>query len=483
MNRNNVFNISKDCFPPATLCHNCKRKCRAEVTKSSKSSKDYKRCSGCHLLTYCDKDCQLEHWEAIHKNHCKLLSGKKVVANVEKHAKSCQHCVLQQKSNTARLLSSNSSDAICHINEVISTMQLKLGQLFGFHAPGKLCNCRSTKAACQLPFKLGEVFGQYLDENIGLDLMLAHAMKLLYAMCFKDQGRPNFKTLNQLWRDVVFSRLQLWYDFIVYGTAKGEDGHEQAMIDQVLSLKDIYGVTNPWWRALEFTVTFIESSCQQLRSTFYESRSLEDQRFRTVRLIRHYELAQLRNKQNATEKRTWNQFTFWPTLVNGSLEIVFLEGAQCHSCLAPLSGLARTMSASDGFEDRDKSRPAILPAIGEKGALMAWCPVLLSPTCLARFYQTMASLQSEDHKKENYTEQLKLFLCETRTCDLCLNYSLFSHRCSGCLAAQYCSAQCQQKDLNFHKTVCSKWAKDKSRKIMGGEKQKKYFKSNVVVVN
>jgi len=467
--------ISKDCFPPASVCHNCKRKCRYEVTNAHKYEKEYKRCSGCHLLTYCDKDCQLEHWQTVHKNHCKLLSGKKVVANSEQHEKSCQLCLLQQKSGTAQLASSTSPLSVCHIDSVITTMKSKFGELFGLHAAGKSCNC-GTKVACQLPFPLGEVFGQYLDENTGLDLMMAHGLKLLYAMSYKDQGHRNFKTFTRLWVDIVFSRLELWYHFIVDGKVKGENENAQNLSEKVLCLKEICGATNPWWKALELTVSMIESTCLQLRGAFYESRSVQDPRFKTLKLVRDFEQSQAQNKLIVTEKNMWKQFTFWPTCVNGSLEIIFPEGSQCASCQVPLTGPARAL----GDDDTDRTRPIFVMAVGQNGTLMTWCSILTNPMCLARFYQELCIFR---HEKKNYKEELKLFLCETRTCDLCLNYSLFSHRCSGCLAAQYCSTQCQQKDLNFHKTVCSKWAKDKSRKIIGGERQKKFFKSNVVVMD
>ena len=74
-------------------------------------------------------------------------------------------------------------------------------------------------------------------------------------------------------------------------------------------------------------------------------------------------------------------------------------------------------------------------------------------------------------------EEQKLFISETRFCDLCLKGSLSSHRCSACLAAQYCSTKCQEEDLNFHKSVCSFWAQDKSKRIIGKGKQKKHMKN------
>ena len=71
----------------------------------------------------------------------------------------------------------------------------------------------------------------------------------------------------------------------------------------------------------------------------------------------------------------------------------------------------------------------------------------------------------------------ELFAIEGRECDFCLKLSLSSHRCSSCLATQYCSTFCQKEDLEFHNSVCATWAKDESRRIGGKGKQKDYMKN------
>merc|ERR1719187_3175510 len=34
-------------------------------------------------MSYCDKDCQAEHWNKVHRFHCKFLSGEKPVAGTK----------------------------------------------------------------------------------------------------------------------------------------------------------------------------------------------------------------------------------------------------------------------------------------------------------------------------------------------------------------------------------------------------------------
>merc|ERR1719187_2828186 len=54
-------------------------------------------------MTYCDKDCQAEHWEKVHRFHCKFLSGEKAVAGTEHRKENCQMCQ-EEKKTKAKLL-------------------------------------------------------------------------------------------------------------------------------------------------------------------------------------------------------------------------------------------------------------------------------------------------------------------------------------------------------------------------------------------
>lgn len=36
---------------------------------------EIKRCSNCHTVVYCSKECQKKHWKEDHKDKCKLLSS------------------------------------------------------------------------------------------------------------------------------------------------------------------------------------------------------------------------------------------------------------------------------------------------------------------------------------------------------------------------------------------------------------------------
>ena len=59
------------------------------------SSKDpLQRCSKCKVAYYCDRDCQTEHWEKVHKEKCKFLrKEKRMKVGVHRHQEeSCTAC-------------------------------------------------------------------------------------------------------------------------------------------------------------------------------------------------------------------------------------------------------------------------------------------------------------------------------------------------------------------------------------------------------
>ena len=157
--------------------------------------------------------------------------------------------------------------------------------------------------------------------------------------------------------------------------------------------------------------------------------------------------------------------------MNGSLAILLPPGSRCQNCFTQLCGEVAIT--------RKNFLPSLIPDVGNDGALMASCPVSKNPSCVANCLSknVVCQMQSDEDLWKKVLQEIHLFEIESRECDFCLKSSLSSHRCSSCLTVQYCSTVCQNKDLDFHKTVCSTWAKDKSRRIIDREKQRNYWKS------
>jgi len=451
--------ITKECFPPANVCHNCWRKSRDGITEKSEQKKDYKRCTGCHLLTYCDKHCQTEHWQKVHKKHCRYLSGKKQVINSQHKEGSCTLCIQEEKVSDSEITSLNSPKTFCHIEPVIFCLKMYLGQKFDFHKEGKTCAC-VKEFACELPFPLGEITGQFV--GVGLEEMVAHAQKLMIAIKTKDN-----RLENDLSQRLNNFRADLWCSLLVHGYLT-QFGSAKYLSDPVSDLKGHFGSNNAWRKAVQISIDVIDKLKNGIAFGTVDLSSLDAPRFSNLK--KAYDIAQseLKNTSFVSENNLWSKFKFWPTLTEKSLVLLLPNGTSCQSCGIELSG---QVTVSKDEESLDTTRSVFLPEIGKNGQVTALCSLDKNPTCKSVY---------DSNKLEGLNdvkEEIKIFFSESRNCDLCFKSSLFTHRCSECKAAQYCSTLCQGEDLSFHKTVCQNWAKDPSRKIISGKKQKKIFKA------
>jgi len=466
--------ITKDCFPPATECHNCLMKVSSHVKKKPTDVKDFKRCGSCHLLNYCDTDCQRDHWIKVHKHHCRFLSGKVQVKNNEHDAATCALCIEERESSSTQLRSANSPKTSCNIEKDAIAMKKMLGRLFGFHDEEKKGHC-SLEFPCELPFPLGEVSDQYVEKDTaGLDIMLAHALKIINVMFIKAQEKDDRIALNKSWNSIIFIRSELWYSILISGIPRIMSSKH--LSEQVANLTTIYRPSNPWWKSLKFTVDFVVRTDLSLDSNSYDFHSLEDVRFQKMKLLQDYRQSQLQN-QAKVSKEMWPNFLLWPKFANGFLSLLLPPSTRCHSCHDELGGEV----AVTPQEANAKSLPLLILYAGENGALLACCATTKNPNC----WKDCASknvevcMQSDEDKWKEFVKEYEIFAIESRDCDLCLKSSLSSHRCSACRSVQYCSTVCQKKDLKFHKTVCATWAKDKSRRIKDKDGQMDHWKSFV----
>jgi len=459
--------ISKECFPPAQECANCDRKYRYGLI-SKAESKELQRCAGCHLLAYCDKDCQREHWIKVHKDHCKYLSGKKIMENSLHVADSCSSCIEARKTRRSELFSCDSPKAVCHSETAILVMKQTLGSLFKFHREGKRCNCLTIASACELPFPLGEVSGQYV--GTGLDEMLAHAFKLLITMKLKggmDESKQE-KVANLL-GSVIVIRANLWREILIRGNEVAFDGFSKKQLD----LKSEYGSGNAWWEAVSFTMDFIQQINTALAYNLFAINTdiLKDSRFLNFKLVQLYYEAQRRNIKFISQNNLWIKFKLWPVVSEDSMKIILPDQVRCSVCKASLSGPISFL------QQEDNPFPILTSSFGEVEGLVACCPLL---SCVTICYNRNTIFRMKrDNRLETLLEEKALLISTGRICDFCLKQSLSCHRCSECCAAQYCSTSCQNQDLDFHKTVCKAWSKDESRKLISGRKQRKIYKSRV----
>jgi len=103
-----------------------------------------KRCAACKLVSYCSRICQLEHWNKVHKKHCKYLAGTKVRDKVGHLPNLCPKCKIVQGLNKQEVLlelsnrNLNSEVFPCmfvtevgSLNKIPSSQQPVLGEISG----------------------------------------------------------------------------------------------------------------------------------------------------------------------------------------------------------------------------------------------------------------------------------------------------------------------------------------------------------------
>jgi len=106
------------------------------------------RCPICNILLYCSKECQKEHWEKVHKYHCKYLSGRSVQSDISHEPSVCRYCLKEAKVGERKMRSTNHhlgcpwnmSNVVGNINDVC----VRVGEL-----------------SFPSPFQLGEITGNY----------------------------------------------------------------------------------------------------------------------------------------------------------------------------------------------------------------------------------------------------------------------------------------------------------------------------------
>ena len=70
-------------------------------------------CSKCKFISYCSKECQLEHWVKVHKQHCKYLADQKVMPQSRHDPANCPMCVQQAKIGLAEIANADNLSLCC----------------------------------------------------------------------------------------------------------------------------------------------------------------------------------------------------------------------------------------------------------------------------------------------------------------------------------------------------------------------------------
>ena len=66
------------------------------------------QCQRCKGVTYCSKVCQMEHWNKVHRKHCKYFLGSKVKESSLHNPKTCTKCIHMQKLKGKQIMNMGS---------------------------------------------------------------------------------------------------------------------------------------------------------------------------------------------------------------------------------------------------------------------------------------------------------------------------------------------------------------------------------------
>ena len=69
--------------------------CSMNKWKEPEDTSILRKCEKCQVVTYCGKECQDEHWEKVHKQHCKYLAGEEKAEHSEHNAETCNYCAAE----------------------------------------------------------------------------------------------------------------------------------------------------------------------------------------------------------------------------------------------------------------------------------------------------------------------------------------------------------------------------------------------------
>ena len=79
------------------FCYNCD----IYEWKQPEDSSIIKKCAKCEFVNYCSSQCEEEHWENIHKHHCKYLGKEEVLEKSIHEKEDCPAC--QEELSTGEI--------------------------------------------------------------------------------------------------------------------------------------------------------------------------------------------------------------------------------------------------------------------------------------------------------------------------------------------------------------------------------------------
>jgi hypothetical protein len=152
----------------ARTCANCENYAWAQPADPS----NLLTCSKCKFMSYCSKECQLEHWVKVHKQHCKYLAGLKLLPQSRHDPAHCYTCERQAEIGEAQIVEATNPSLPCIFPTLITFVPVLCQPDHG----------NGNRTSANLPFQMGEMSGKFptrAEQTISIICQLLYKLKLI----------------------------------------------------------------------------------------------------------------------------------------------------------------------------------------------------------------------------------------------------------------------------------------------------------------
>jgi len=408
------------------------------------STDPLQRCSKCKVAYYCDKDCQTEHWEKIHKDKCKYLRREKMMkVGVHRHEESTCLACKEEKELGINIKKKEDAHWGCHMSGGLEefwrnpTLTYRSGDGELYDVP--------------LAMELGELTGNYTSR---LEHVVSVLQKILYKMEITEHKLSIREELDDLSQELFFVR----HDFLMacvtipvgrlvshnHNFKLMESGTQQKLLGIIRALgkgyeddtRETYRLWDTFILIFDYFLDVIKDSMQNYEDIGKKVKKKE------LRML----VSQVEPPAKVQEK--WEKVTaaLSSSLVPYKRLLEIVLGGLKQNCTI----CKRDIIVESTFGDHPS------------GSLRERRPVAICQGHVIKYHCGKDSCRkavTHKHAMENMTIMLPMFeeikKHEKSRCDWCKTMKKEVHRCSRCLTKAYCSRECLNMDWEkVHQKVC-----------------------------
>jgi len=406
-------------------------------------SQSLSKCAGCRIAVYCSKLCQKEHWHSAHKQHCNFLNGNRKLSNDSFHDDSnCRECTEGSSSETVKG---------CPYKNVFNSLEMYKKLLFDslLSRKEKLTGYseedEKTILKMNLPFQLGELTGNYLDNtDKALGEMITIAANIEQANFFDSNDDILVVLMNLFvlraiyWSSLLKNCVSTFCSNLSLRWMILKKISRNKLLDSNLKFKKL-------WKMLLLKFMSVAAGC-------YLSTEVNYRRPDIVERIKYimYEIQIFQ----PWEGKTWSDLENLKKKLIDKVEE--MSGSpmnnyshRCSSCSSKINIFLAELIPDPDFYMQTNS---IQKTVTQPCIILHWQSFQFIGYC--GFPPCLPDVVKEYNKESELFLTTVNFSKNNDICDFCFGWTNSAHRCSVCKCKIYCSRDCQMNDWKVHKKVC-----------------------------